>query len=137
MSRYFFNLVGEHSVHDFDGLELADEDTARLHAVELAQALMRRTRLFRLNPEQWSMQLVDTDRREVAVIPFSEAAKLGAGCRTVNGRTGFAGRLDYKVQLQLGKEMANADRDILELEMPQQFRALLMRVQDLPISESN
>jgi hypothetical protein len=137
MSRYFFNLVGEHSVDDFDGLELADEDTARLHAIELAQALMRRTRLFRLNPERWSMQLVDVDRREIAVISFSEAAKLGAGCRTVNGRTGFAGRLDYKVQLQLGKEMANADRDILELEMPQQFRDLLMRLESLPSSEAN
>jgi hypothetical protein len=137
MPRYFFNLVGEHSVRDSDGLELADEESARLHAIELAQALMRRTRLFRFNPAQWSMQLVDADRREVAVIPFSEAAKLGAGCRTVNGRTGFAGRLDYKVQLQLGKEMANADRDILELEMPQQFRDLLVRLENLPSSESN
>ena len=137
MSRYYFNLIGEHSVDDFDGLELADEDTARLHAVELAQALMRRTRLFRVNPEQWSMQLVDAVRHEIAVIPFSEAAKLGAGCRTVNGRTDFAGRLDYKVQLQLGKEMANADRDILELEMPQQFRDLLTRLEALSNSESN
>ena len=132
MARYFFNLIGEHSVDDFDGLDLADEATARLHAVELAQALMRRTRLFRVNPEQWSMQLVDAERREVAVIAFSEAAKLGAGCRTVNGRTDFAGRLDYKVQLQLGKEMAKADRDFLDLEMPQQLRDLLMRLEDLP-----
>jgi hypothetical protein len=97
---------------------------------------MRRTRLFRVNPEQWSMQLVDAERREVAVIPFSEAANLGAGCRTVNGRPGFAGRLDLKVQLQLGKEMAKADRDILELEMPQQFRDLLMRLEQLPHDES-
>jgi len=137
MSRYYFNLVGEHSVEDFDGLDLADEATARLHAVELAQALMRRTRLFRVSPEQWSMQLVDSDRREIEVIPFSEAAKLGAGCRTVNGRTDFAGRLDFKVQLQLGKEMAKADRDILDLEMPQQLRDLLMRLESLPSSEAN
>ena len=135
MSRYYFNLIGEHSVDDFDGLDLADEATARLHAVELAQALMRRTRLFRLNPEQWSMQLVDGERREVAVIPFAEAATLGAGCRTVNGRTGFAGRLDYKVQLQLGKEMAKADRDIVELEMPQEFRDLLMRLEHVAHDE--
>ena len=136
MSRYYFNLTGEHSVDDFDGLDLADEATARLHVAELALALMRRTRLFRVNPEQWSMQLVDAERREVAVIPFSEAANLGAGCRTVNGRPGFAGRLDLKVQLQLGKEMAKADRDILELEMPQQFRDLLMRLEQLPHDES-
>jgi hypothetical protein len=136
MSRYYFNLIGEHSVQDLDGLELADEDTARLHAVELAQALMRRTRLFRLSPEQWSMQLLDADRREVAVIPFSEAAKLGAGCRTVNGRTGFAGRLDFKVQLQLGKEMAKADGDILDFEMPQQFRDLLTRLEHVANDES-
>jgi hypothetical protein len=136
MSRYYFNLIGEHSVDDSDGLDLADEATARLHGVELAQALMRRTRLFRANPEQWSMQLVDAERREIAVIPFSDAEKLGAGCRTVNGRTGFAGRLDYKVQLQLGKEMAKADRDILELEMPQQFRDLLMRLEQVPHDES-
>ncbi|HEV3397628.1 MAG TPA: hypothetical protein VG100_15895 [Xanthobacteraceae bacterium] len=136
MSRYYFNLTGEHSVHDFDGLDLADEADARLHAVELAQALMRRTRLFRLNPEQWSMQLVDAERREIAAIPFSEAANLGAGCRTVNGRTGFAGRLDYKVQLQLGKEMANADRHVLDLEIPEHFRDLLMRLKELPNSES-
>jgi Domain of unknown function (DUF6894) len=135
MSRYYFNLIGEHSVDDFDGLDLADEATARLHAVELAQALMRRTRIFRVNPEQWSMQLVDAERREMAVIPFSEAAKLGAGCRTVNGRADFAGRLDYKVQLQLGKEMAKADRDILDLEIPQQFRDLLMRLERLPHDE--
>jgi uncharacterized protein DUF6894 len=137
MSRFYFNLVGEHSVNDSDGLDLADEATARLHAVELAQALMRRTRLFRVNPEQWSMQLVDADRHEIATIPFSEAAKLGAGCRTVNGRTDFAGRLDYKVQLQLGKEMAEADRDILELEMPQQFRELLTRLEQVPTAENN
>ena len=131
MSRYYFNLIGEHSVDDFDGLDLADEATARLHAVELAQALMRRTRLFRV-----SMQLVDPERREVAVIPFSEAAKLGAGCRTVNGRTDFTGRLDFKVQLQLGKEMAKAESDILELEIPQQFRDLLMRLEQVPDGES-
>ena len=136
MSRYYFNLIGEHSVDDFDGLDLADEATARLHAAELAHALMRRMRLFRVNPEQWSMQLVDAERREVAVIPFSEAAKLGAGCRTVNGRPGFAGRLDLKVQLQLGKEMAMADRDILDLEIPQQFRDLLMRLEQVPHDES-
>ena len=137
MSRYYFNLVGEHSVDDHDGMDLADEATARLHAVELAQALMRRTRLFRANPEQWSMQLLDTERHEIVVIPFSEAAKLGAGCRTVNGRTDFAGRLDYKVQLQLGKEMAKADRDILELEIPEQFRELLMRLEHVAQEESN
>jgi len=136
MSRYYFNLIGEHSVDDFDGLDLPDEATARLHAIELAQALMRRTRLFRANPEQWNMQLLDAERREIAVIPFPEAAKLGAGCRTVNGRTDFAGRLDYKVQLQLGKEMANADRDILELEMPQQFRDLLVRLEQVAANES-
>jgi hypothetical protein len=136
MSRYYFNLVGEHSVDDQDGLDLADEATARLHAVELAQALMRRTRLFRASPEQWSMQLLDAERHEIAVIPFSEAAKLGAGCRTVNGRTDFAGRLDYKVQLQLGKEMAKADRDILELEIPEQFRDLLMRLEHVAYDES-
>ena len=136
MARYYFNLTGEHSVDDLDGLDLADEATARLHAVELAQALMRRTRLFRANPEQWSMQLLDPERREIAVIPFSEAAKLGAGCRTVNGRTDFAGRLDYKVQLQLGKEMAKADRDILELEIPEQFRELLTRLEHVAHDES-
>jgi hypothetical protein len=137
MSRYYFNLIGEHSVDDFDGLDLADEATARLHAIELAQALMRRTRLFRSNPERWSMQLLDPDRHEIAVIPFSEAAKLGAGCRTVNGRTDFAGRLDFKVQLQLGKEMAKADREILDLEIPQQFRDLLMRLEHVAHDESN
>jgi len=136
MSRYYFNLIGEHSVDDFDGLDLEDEATARLHAVELAQALMRRTRLFRQNPEQWSMQLVDAERHEIAAIPFCEAAKLGAGCRTVNGRTDFAGRLDFKVQLQLGKEMAKADRDILELDMPQQMRDLLTRLEHVAHEES-
>jgi hypothetical protein len=75
-ARYFFNLVGEHPVEDFDGLELTDEDSARLHTAALAQALMRRSRLFRLSPERWSLQLLDTDRREIAVIAFSEAAKL-------------------------------------------------------------
>ena len=137
MSRYYFNLIGEHSVDDLDGLELADEATARLHAIELAQALMRRTRLFRENPERWSMQLLDAERHEIAVIPFFEAVKLGAGCRTVNGRTDFAGRLDFKVQLQLGKEMAKADRDILELEIPEQFRDLLTRLEDVVPDESN
>lgn len=137
MSRYYFNLIGEHSVDDRDGLDLADEATARLHAIELAQALMRRTRLFRLNPERWSMQLVDAERCEIAVIPFVEAVRLGAGCRTVNGRTDFAGRLDFKVQLQLGKEMVKADRDILGLEIPAQFRDLLMRLEHVAPDDSN
>jgi hypothetical protein len=136
VSRYYFNLIGEHSVDDLDGLDLADEATARLHAVELAQALMRRTRLFRDNSEHWSMQLLDAERSEIAAIPFSEATKLGAGCRTVNGRTDFAGRLDYKVQIQLGKEMAKADRDILELEIPEQFRELLTRLEHVAQDES-
>ena len=137
MSRYYFNLIGEHSVDDLDGLDLIDEATARLHAIELAQALMRRTRLFRENPERWSMQLLDAERREIAVVPFAGAVKLGAGCRTVNGRTDFAGRLDFKVQLQLGKEMAKADRDILELEIPEQFRELLTRLEQAVPDESN
>jgi hypothetical protein len=132
MSRYFFNLLGEHAVHDFDGLDLPDEETARLHAVELAQALMRRTRLFRAEPACWSMQLVDAERQEIAVIPFSEAASMGAGRKTVNGRTGFAGRMDFKVQLQLGKQMADADRDILALELPERFRDLLMQLENTP-----
>jgi hypothetical protein len=137
MSRYYFNLIGEHSVDDLDGLDLIDEATARLHAIELAQALMRRTRLFRENPERWSMQLLDAERHEIAVVPFAGAVKLGAGCRTVNGRTDFAGRLDFKVQLQLGKEMAKADRDILELEIPEQFRELLTRLEQAVPDESN
>jgi hypothetical protein len=132
MSRYFFNLLGEHGVHDFDGMDLPDESTARLHAIELAQALMRRTRLFREKPARWSMQLMGDDRREIALIPFSEAATLGAGCRNVNGRACFTGRLDWKVQLQLGKEMAKADRDILGLEMPPQFLDLLRRLEQVP-----
>jgi hypothetical protein len=132
MSRYFFNLLGEHAVHDFDGLDLPDDATARLHAVELAQALMRRTRLFRTQPARWSMQLVDAERREIDVIPFSQAAAPGAGCKSANGRSGFAGRLDWKVQLQLGKEMANADRDVLALDLPERFRALLMRLEQTP-----
>jgi hypothetical protein len=132
MSRFFFNLLGEHAVHDFDGMDLPDEVTARLHAVELAQALMRRTRLFREKPARWSMQLMNDDRREIALIPFSEAATLGAGCRNVNGRTHFTGRLDWKVQLQLGKEMAKGDRDFLALEMPQQFHELLRRLEQMP-----
>ena len=137
MSRYYFNLIGEHSVDDLDGLDLIDEATARLHAIELAQALMRRTRLFRENPERWSMQLLDAERHEIAVVPFAGAVKLGAGCRTVNGRTDFAGRLDFKVQLQLGKEMAKADHDILELEIPEQFRELLTRLEQAVPDESN
>jgi Domain of unknown function (DUF6894) len=132
MSLYFFNLLGEHAVHDFDGLDLPDDATARLHAVELAQALMRRTRLFRTEPARWSMQLVDAERHEVEVIPFSQAATLGARCKSVNGRSGFAGRLDWKVQLQLGKEMAKADRDFLALDLPERFRALLMRLEQAP-----
>jgi hypothetical protein len=136
MSRYFFNLLGEHAVHDFDGLDLPDDATARLHAVELAQALMRRTRLFRTEPARWSMQLVDSERHEIGVIPFSEAQTLGAGCKSVNGRTGFAGRLDWKVQLQLGKEMANADRDFLALDLPERFRDLLMQLEQTPNADS-
>jgi hypothetical protein len=136
MSRYFFNLLGEHAVHDFDGLDLPDDATARLHAVELAQALMRRTRLFRTEPARWSMQLVGAERHEIEVIPFSEAQTLGTGCKTVNGRTDFAGRLDWKVQLQLGKEMANADRDFLALDLPERFRDLLMQLEQTPDAES-
>jgi hypothetical protein len=50
----------------------------------------------------------------------------------VNGRACFTGRLDWKVQLQLGKEMAKADRDILGLEMPQRFHDLLRRLEQMP-----
>ena len=32
MSRYYFNLIGEHSVDDFDGLDLADEATVNFQA---------------------------------------------------------------------------------------------------------
>jgi hypothetical protein len=134
MSRYFFNLVGEHCVHDPDGMEAPDVATARLHAVELAQALMRRTRLFREDPARWSMQVTDAEEREVAVIPFTNAATSGTNGDPGPERATFYGRLGWKVQLHLGKEMATAARDMLDRELPERFQDLLMRLEQAPMS---
>jgi uncharacterized protein DUF6894 len=135
MSRYFFNLAGEHAVDDPDGMELADVASARLHAVELAQALMRRSKLFREYPDRWSVRLTDAEGSEVAVISFSEAAMLSAGSEPENERAAFSGRLGWKVQLHLGKEMATADREILDRELPERLRDLLVRLEKAPRSD--
>ena len=132
MSRYFFNLAGEHAVDDPDGMELPDVAMARLHAVEMAQALMRRSKLFRGDPTRWGVQLTDTEGREVALIPFSEASMLGANSKAGNEQAAFGGRLGWKVQLHLGKEMATADREILDRELPERFRDLLVRLEKVP-----
>jgi hypothetical protein len=127
MPRYFFNLVGEHAVQDPDGLDLPDIATARLHAMELAQALMRRTRVFRDAPALWSMQLIDDAGREVAVIPFRESATFSMNGAEKHG-CAATGRLGWNVQLHLGREIANADRGFIGGELPDALNRLLMRL---------
>ena len=129
MSRYFFNLVGEDAVQDTDGLELPDVENARLHAIELAQALMRRTKLFRDHPARWTMQLADAEGNEVAVIPFTDAATFCADGGESHARApGGSGRLGWNVQLHLGKEIATADQGLVDGELPEHFQDLLTRL---------
>lgn len=132
MSRYHFNLVGEYVVNDRDGMELPDIEAARRHAIDLARALMARTRIFRAEPTGWSMQVTDADGHEVANISFVEASMLTAGSQQGKDRAAFNGQLGWKAQLHIGQQMAMVDRETLEQELPERFSDLLRRLAQVP-----
>ena len=132
MSRYHFNLIGEYVVNDRDGMELPGLEVARRHAVDLARALMARTRIFRAEPARWSMQVTDSEGHEVANVSFVEASMLTAGSQQGNDRAGFNGQLGWKAQLHIGQQMAMVDREIVEQELPERFGDLLRRLAQAP-----
>jgi hypothetical protein len=132
MSRYHFNLLGEYVVNDRDGMELPDSEAARRHAIELARALMARTRIFRAEPARWSMQVTDSDGREVTNVSFLEASMLTAGSQQGTDRAAFSGQLGWKAQLHIGQQMAMVDREIVEQELPERFGDLLRRLAQAP-----
>jgi hypothetical protein len=132
MSRYHFNLIGEYVVNDRDGMDLPDLEAARWHAVELARALMARTRIFRAEPTRWNMQVTDSGGHEVANVSFVEASMLTAESRQGSDRAGFNGQLGWKAQLHIGQQMGMVDREILDQELPERFGDLLRRLAQVP-----
>jgi hypothetical protein len=132
MSRYHFNLVGEYVVNDRDGMDLPDIEAARRHAIDLARALMARTRIFRAEPARWNMQVTNSEGHEVANVSFVEASMLTAGSQQGKDRAAFNGQLGWKAQLHIGQQMAMVDREIVEQELPERFGDLLRRLAQAP-----
>jgi hypothetical protein len=128
MSRYFFNLAGDPPVDDPQGTELGDLDAVHKHAIAVAHALMRRTKIFREHQAQWSVRVTDGDGREVIAVPFSEASAADVDEARVNG-VAFAGQLGWKIQLHIGKQMVPTYQPVLEEELPDRLAVLLSRLQ--------
>jgi hypothetical protein len=125
--RYFFNLRGELSVDDPDGAELPDLPGVRQHAVAMAEALMRRTRIFREGRDRWAVQVTDLEGREILVVPFSEtSAAMESGQQ--GARSAFLGKLGWKTQLHLGKQMASNYPAIADQTIPEYLLVLLHRL---------
>ena len=129
MSRYFFNLAGEPPVDDPQGAELPDLASAREHAIAVAHALMRRTKIFREQQARWAVQVTDSDGREVLAVPFCEASGAEVDEKRVNGAA-FEGQLGWKIQLHIGRQMASAYQPLLEEELPDDLNALMQRLQE-------
>jgi hypothetical protein len=128
MSRYFFNLAGEPPVDDPQGTELPDLASVREHAIAVAHALMRRTKIFREQQAQWAVQVTDSDGREVLAVPFCEASGAKVDEKRVNGAA-FGGQLGWKIQLHIGRQMAAAYQPVLGEKLPDDLNALLHRLQ--------
>jgi hypothetical protein len=131
MSRYFFNLAGEPQVDDPEGKELPDVETARRHAVAVAHALMRRTKIFREDQGKWAVQVTDDEGQEVLTVPFREASVMAVDDMRTNGAS-FEGQLGWKIQLHIGKQIATAYRPILEEELPDRLGILLSQLREAP-----
>jgi hypothetical protein len=129
MSRYFFNLAGEPPVDDPEGKELPNIETVRRHAVAVAHALMRRTKIFREDQSRWAVQVTDVEGHEVLTVPFCEASVMAVDDMRTNGAA-FEGQLGWKIQLHIGKQMATAYSAILDEELPDRLDALLEKLRD-------
>ena len=126
--RYFFNLRGELPVDDPDGAELPDLASVRQHAIAMAEALMRRTRIFREGRDRWAVQVTDPEGREVMVVPFRESPAVARGSGQQGARSAFLGKLGWKTQLHLGKQMATNHPIIADQTLPEHLLALLHRL---------
>jgi hypothetical protein len=136
MSRYFFNLAGEPPVDDPEGAELPDLATAREHAIAVAHALMRRTKIFRHDQARWAVHVTDHDGNEVLAVPFREASALAVDDRR-SDLAAFEGRLGWKVQLHIGRQMAAAYDDALDRKLPDHLGTLLERLAEEGNSQDN
>lgn len=129
MSRYFFNLAGEPPVDDPQGTELPDLASVREHAIAVAHALMRRTKIFREQQARWAVQVTDSDGREILAIPFCEASTAEVDEPRVNGAA-FGGQLGWKIQLHIGRQIATGYQSVLEEDLPDSLNSLLTRLRE-------
>ncbi len=69
MARYYFNLDGTRGIiPDPDGMELADEGSARNHAVVVAQELMRNQEF---QTRHWCLVVTDSERVKCFTLSFA------------------------------------------------------------------
>jgi hypothetical protein len=131
MARYFFNLAGDPPVDDPEGQELPDLEAVHRHAVAVAHALMRRTRIFREDQAKWAVQVTDDEGREVLAVPFRDASVMVVDDMRTNGAA-FGGQLGWKIQLHIGKQIAQAYSPMLEEQLPDRLDFLLDQLQRFP-----
>src|SRR5580704_15890150 len=126
--RYFFNLGGEFSVDDPDGVELPDIKLAREHATAMAIGLMRRTKLFREGSGRWVVKVTDEEGREVIVVPFQQASGF-ANSQQETDQTSLLGQLSWRCQLHIGKQLASEYPLVANRQLPKHFGDLLDRLE--------
>jgi hypothetical protein len=74
MSRYFFNVRNHIDAEDFDGLELADLQSATREAQkDIADIMRARFETFG-DWSSWSIEICDAKRVLLKVVPFSPFA---------------------------------------------------------------
>jgi len=73
MPRYFFDLVGQQTVTDIEGSELASIDEARLEAMKDARAIMSDAVRAGYDVTGRRVEIRDEAGELLAVVPFADA----------------------------------------------------------------
>jgi hypothetical protein len=68
MPLYFLNVRNGHSIGDPEGIDLPDDDAARLHAKSVAHDLGRRSGLLK----EWRLILTSEDGRVLAELHLKD-----------------------------------------------------------------
>ena len=61
MPRYFFHVIDDQAMIDTEGMELADHDEARHHAIKTASGLLHGQGQRFWKGNQWQMTVTDSE----------------------------------------------------------------------------
>jgi hypothetical protein len=73
MPRYYFNVANQVPLTDPDGTELANGETAFVHALQVMRELMfKRAGMLGHPWSTWTMRVNDRDGKTIHTIPFTD-----------------------------------------------------------------